>query len=320
MNKTTTFVAAIALAASSVGLQADPTVPVQSDNSSPSQQGFVLKELPFRAGHPDHDQYGAPRLRFSDDAADQTSGNWSGYASVGATFTSVTGSWVVPAVTGTAREAAYTATWVGLDGYSDGTVEQCGTLQEWTGSKQSSYAWFEMYPNPMYEIEGATVEAGDTITATVSYVGTTTVVAGSGRRQTTETEQVFSLTMIDDNPTTGWKVTVGPSSGTESYTTVPTAARASAEWIMEAPTSGDILPLANFGTDLFSGCSASTSAGSGPIDFASWTPEPIVMEDPEDGEATPSGLTDTSATADGTSSFTVTYSTYNPAPVRGFGR
>jgi hypothetical protein len=317
MNKMSTLVAAIALAAVPAGLQADPTVPVQSDNGNPSQQGFVLKELPFRLGHPD--QYGAPRFRLSDDATDQTSGNWSGYAVAGDTFTAVTGSWVVPTVAGTAGSAAYTATWVGLDGYSDSTVEQCGTLQEWTGLGQSSYAWFEMYPNPMYEIEGYTVEPGDTITATVSWVKAENVVVGSGRRQTTETEQVFTLTMTDNNPTTGWTVTVGPSTGLGSYTTVPTAARGSAEWIMEAPTSGDILPLADFGADdAFSGCAASGLLGTGPID-SHWTAEPIIMEDPEGGESTPSTLNDT-GTPSPPSAFTVTWSAYNPAPTRRFGR
>jgi hypothetical protein len=314
MNKMTRLLAAAALTVAPVGLQADPTAPVEPVASCPSQTGLVLKQLPFRIGHPQ--QSGAPRIRNSDDASDATSGNWSGYASVGDTFSAVTGSWVVPGVTGKAGSAAYAATWVGIDGYSDDTVEQTGTMQEWTGTEQVNYPWFEMYPNPLYEIEGAPVNVGDVISATVSYVEPTTVTVGSGRRKTTETEYVFTLTMSDytADGVLNWTVTVGPSTGEASYTTVPSAARTSVEWIMEAPTSNDILPLADFGADLFTGCAAAGLKGSGKIDSSFWTAEPIIMEDPEDGESTPSGLADSGSGSGSASSFTVTWSAYNPAP------
>src|SRR5205807_5238850 len=46
------------------------------------------------------------------------------------------------------------------------------------------------------------------------------------------------------------------------------ASRASAEWILEAPTNSttlSIIPLANFGKLFFENCSATVGAGSGPM-------------------------------------------------------
>jgi hypothetical protein len=245
-----------------VQLNTNPTSPVQPSASSPSQTGFVLKRLPFRVGHPQPAAF--PRIRGQ---ADQSSYNWSGYAApydgkingVSATevFSGVSGSWTVTGLTGTGKTAAYAAAWVGLDGYASDTVEQTGTLQEWTGKTAQYYAWFEMYPGPMYEIN-ATVEPGDVINASVEYVGTTTVSKGRGR---SETEYVFNVTIED--VTQGWTFASVPD-GYASYTTVTSAARDSAEWIVEAPASGnEILPLADFGTIDFTGCEATATAGTG---------------------------------------------------------
>jgi hypothetical protein len=308
MKIVTRFLVVAALAAAPVGLQADPTTPVQPGTSCPSQTGFDLKQLPFRVGHPK--QSGAPRTRLWE----STSGNWSGYAvpldtsGVKDTFSSVQGSWVVPTVTGTEGSAAYAATWVGLDGYDDGTVEQTGTLQEWTGSKQVNYAWFEMYPNPMYEIE-ATVEVGDAINATVSYGGKTSVSVGRGR---TEEELVFNVTIAD--VTQKWTESVPTS-----YTTIPSAELASAEWIMEAPSSGEILPLANFTTATFSDCYAASSGSGGTFKAINYWPfDPLTMIDPEGGESSPSSA----GLIDNGTSFTVDFTPYTPPPpppTRGHG-
>ncbi len=103
-----------------------------------------------------------------------TSTNWSGYAVTGATgsVTSVNGSWTVPAVTaGTSRTTTYySAFWVGIDGFSSSTVEQTGTISQIQGSTATYYAWYEFYPNPMYQIS-MTVKPGDKMFATVTYTG-----------------------------------------------------------------------------------------------------------------------------------------------------
>ena len=181
MKSVTRFLVAVALIAAAVGLQTSPTTPVQPSTSRLSQTGYVLKRISFSAVH--HQQAGMPRIRLWE----STSGNWSGYAvpldtsGVSDTFSDVQGTWTVPTVTGNKRSTTYSSTWVGLDGYDDGTVEQIGTEQDWTGEGQQNYVWFEMYPSGAYEIVGFPVDPGDSITAQVQYVGQTNVQMGRGR-------------------------------------------------------------------------------------------------------------------------------------------
>ncbi len=154
--------------------------------------------------------------------------NWSGYAVTGSSFTSAQASWIVPAVNCTGVKGdQYAAFWVGLDGYNSNSVEQTGTLAYCAGAQAGYFAWFEFYPNPMYEILTVPVSAGNVISASVVYSGTR-----------------FTATITN--------VTTGRSYSTSS--TVRGAARSSAEWIAEAPcctNSNGILPLADFGTGLF---------------------------------------------------------------------
>ena len=146
---------------------------------------------------------------------------------LGSSFTSAKGSWVVPAANCSGvRGDQYAAFWVGLDGYSSSTVEQTGTLSDCSGRTPSYYAWYEFYPNPMYEITAAPIAPGNVISTSVVYSG--------GK---------FTVTLTNK--------TTGKSYSTSS--TVSGAARSSAEWIVEAPccsNSGGILPLSDFGTGL----------------------------------------------------------------------
>jgi hypothetical protein len=166
--------------------------------------------------------------------------NWSGYAiptSSGA-VSAVSGSWVVPTVTGTST--AYSSVWVGIDGFSSSTVEQIGTEQDVSGGKATYYAWYEMYPKGMVPITSVSIKPGDVVSASVSYA--------SGNS--------FNLTITDQ--TTG-----------KSFTTTQTvngAQRSSAEWIVEAPSSGfGVLPLANFGTASITSAQATLSAKTSPL-------------------------------------------------------
>ncbi len=161
-----------------------------------------------------------------DGTADST--NWSGYAVLGSSFTSAEASWTVPTANCSGvRGDQYAAFWVGLDGYSSSTVEQTGTLSDCVGKRPSYYAWYEFYPNPMYEVTSVPIVPGDKMSASVVYSGSK-----------------FTVTIT--NQTTG-----------KSYSTSATvsgASRSSAEWIVEAPcctSSGGILPLADFGTGSF---------------------------------------------------------------------
>ena len=248
-----------------------------------SKPTYVITPIPMSAVH--HHQTAAPRIRIDE----STSGNWSGYAALAGnssgqdgSVTDVRGAWLVPKVTGGRHSTTYSSAWVGMDGYSDGTVEQLGTESDWSSKGQRNYAWFEMYPAGAYKINGFPVVAGDEISAEVTYIG----------------NNVYQLTIVNHTHPASFVV---PS----SYTTSSAGLRTSAEWIMEAPSSfNGVLPLANFGTAYFSGCEATINGIAGPIDTTAWFVDPLTMKDPKGGTATPSGLTDTG----GTSSFSVTYS------------
>jgi hypothetical protein len=182
----------------------------------------------------------APRIHVKEG----TSTNWSGYAVLptavkrGQTqsVTDVKGSWTVPAVVGTGT--SYSAFWIGIDGYNSGTVEQIGTSSDVVNGVPSYYAWYEIYPKYPVTIS-MTISVGDTITADVL-----------------STSKGFQLTITDVN--TG-----------KSFTTLqkcPQAAKSSAEWVAEAPSSmSGVLPLANFGTVTFTGCSATIGGNTGSI-------------------------------------------------------
>jgi hypothetical protein len=176
--------------------------------------------------------------------------NWSGYATVqslGATgigsVTQVVGSWTVPTVTGPATGISYSVNWVGLDGFTSPTVEQLGTEQDYVEGVPTYFAWFEMFPAPAIEIVGFPVSPGDSISASVTNLG-------SG---------VFQLGMR--NNTQGVSVVIPTAD-----TTNPDALSSSAEWIVEAPSSGmSILPLAQLSTVDWSGACATVGGVQGSI-------------------------------------------------------
>ena len=217
-----------------------------------------------------------------------TSENWSGYAVTGTNVTDVKGSWVVPAVTCPTttvsprsrfqpQQDEYAAFWVGIDGYSSNTVEQVGTDSDCDGSQATYYAWFEFYPRPGYLVNNFSVAPGNLISAEVTYSSTT---------------KQFTVTL--SNVSTGRSFSTSMS--------VPSAARSSAEWITEAPSSGSgansILTLADFGTADFgqnytgiaNTCSATINGTPGPIgSFSTWEAITMVSSSGAD-EAVPSGL------------------------------
>jgi hypothetical protein len=207
--------------------------------------------------------------------------NWSGYAVTGSGFNFAKGSWHVPEVDCSKTPNTYSAFWVGIDGYTDGTVEQTGTASDCNGTTPQYYAWYEFYPSGSHIITSVPVKAGDIIGASVTYAG-----------------GVFTVSIHDR--TTG-----------KIYTTeqqVAGAERSSAEWIAEAPcctSGGNILPLAdfdvaNFGQDYTNDAGtnfATDSSTSGPIaHFGSNVQEITMVSSSNVIEAEP-----TSLTGDGTS-------------------
>ncbi len=212
--------------------------------------------------------------------------NWAGYVVTGAagSVTDAAGSWVQPGVTCPSSGNTYAAFWVGIDGYSDSTVEQTGTLAECQSGTATYFAWYEFYPRPSFEIKTISVHAGDVISANVQYA--------NGK---------FVVTITD--------VTTGKTFSTSAK--INSAQRSSAEWIAEAPSSGgSILPLADFGTSSYgldytgvaSTNYATVGGTTGAIGSFGTSVVAITMVDSAGGvKASPSSLT-----SDGTS-FTVTW-------------
>ena len=236
-----------------------------------------------------------PRIKGS---TNSTSVNWSGYAVTAPTpFTDVKGSWIQPTANcssapaaptpgngrgkgngrghggGGGGQSSYASFWVGLDGYSSSTVEQTGTDADCNGATPVYYGWYEFYP--AFPVNFADpVSPGDSMSAEVSVSGGT-----------------VTITLSDT--TKHWTEHASQPSG--GY------ALSSAEWIAEAPSSGKVLPLADFGTVTFTGASATGGGRSGSI--GAFTYDPITMAtNTGQTKAAPTGLTA------GGSSFSVTWS------------
>src|SRR5438132_6044495 len=197
-----------------------------------------LSTLSFAAALPTPSIIVAPRV--PDGSVSST--NWSGFAVTGSagSVSDAKGSWVVPTIQGNCPSTnQYSSFWVGIDGYSSGTVEQTGTDSDCQNGVPTYYAWYEFFPHPSFLINGLTVRPGDHMTAEASFNG-----------------RSFTVTITDTS--------TGVSFSTSAR--VRSAQRSSAEWIAEAPSSsGGILPLADFGTVSYSSCTATVNGTPGTI-------------------------------------------------------
>jgi hypothetical protein len=178
----------------------------------------------------------------------QSSTNWAGYVGVSNlaqparnSINTVTGSWIAPTITSSLTDT-YSALWIGIDGFSNGTVEQIGTAHDCINGIVHHYAWFEMYPNKSFAINGFPVQTGDSLSASIVYTQ----------------NGIFIMTIY--NNTRHTYVTIPTS-----YTTALNAQRSSAEWIVEAPYLKAVLPLSHFDTVHFTNCSATVHGVSTPL-------------------------------------------------------
>jgi hypothetical protein len=109
--------------------------------------------------------------------------NWSGFADVEAganTVSAVSAEWVIPQVEclhGNYKyQDAVTSNWIGIDGFTDGTVEQLGTATQCFEGVAYYYVWYEMFPAGTIE-EGTVAcinnnvdcpQAGDVVRASIN--------------------------------------------------------------------------------------------------------------------------------------------------------
>jgi hypothetical protein len=143
--------------------------------------------------------------------------NWSGYAVTGSygQYTSVAGTWTVPTVLAPPlqpnRARQFSSTWVGIDGFSDDTLIQAGTEQDWLRGAPFYQSWWEILPASEQPISTITVSPGDVMNVSIT--------KGSS----------------------DWIITVTNTSTGQSFTTSRRykGALTSAEWIQEAPTVGN---------------------------------------------------------------------------------
>jgi hypothetical protein len=75
-----------------------------------------------------------------------------------------------------------------------------------------------------------------------------------------------------------------------SYTMSGVALRSTAEWVVEAPAQGGILPLADFNLATFSQCQATINGFNGTIGNPNWLNSEIIMQGSSGIEAQPSAL------------------------------
>jgi hypothetical protein len=158
------------------------------------------------------------------------SANWAGYAvhGKGQKFRRVVGSWTIPSGQCVAGQASYSATWVGIGGFSASStaLEQIGTELDCTaGGQPVVSAWGELLPEPAVTLP-LTVSPGDAIGASVTVRG-----------------QSVTLQLTDMTTKQSFQHAYGMSAPDVT----------SAEWIVEAPeecsspTDCWTLPLADFG-------------------------------------------------------------------------
>jgi Peptidase A4 family len=160
-------------------------------------------------------------------------------------------------------------------------VEQIGTEEDVVNGVPEYAAWWEMYSSgkgqPEQVITGMTVEPGDSISASVTYI-TTGTHAGD-----------FLLSIVDNSRANDSFSAYESSSQLQS----PLAERSSAEWIVEAPSVGSsISSLANFGAVTFTNASATINGVTGPINDSAWQSQAINIASGRTTDDTTSVLTD----------------------------
>jgi Peptidase A4 family len=183
------------------------------------------------------------------------SGNWAGYLALPAgstkTFKSISASFTVPSANCTAGGVgdgdAFAYHWIGLDGWSDGTVEQDGVGVLCEGGTAYYISWWETYPGGIQV--SYNVDPGDQINASVVY---------NGSDYALRVEDVTTDKTVENV--------------TEPCQKGSTCNRSSAEAITEGYPSSPWLGTADYGASLYSDIVVTNSAGTkGSFTSSAWT-------------------------------------------------
>ena len=218
-----------------------------------------------------------PRTHLADprrvsNAAD-VSGNWSGYADAACSSCAlryVAAVFTIPSVNCAESQAnANVSEWVGLDGWTDNTVEQTGIDAYCNGATAEYYGWVEMFPSAPLTYTGP-MNVGDAIEANVYYN------ASTGQWQTSLTDVTNGNYLDSSQPC--------PAGST--------CRNSSAEVITEAPASGGILPLADYGQMTYAAAQVTSRNGTRG-DLASnglWSADSVTMDNAAGQTSTPSAV------------------------------
>jgi hypothetical protein len=292
----------IAACTSAVAVVGAMSVPFMTGNTvatATPRAGASLFRVQMARNFLSHLKIGQPRQigevhvastnRSLDGVTSDDSVNWSGYADTPgtSTYSAVSGSWTQPTVKCPASGIAMAAFWVGIDGFSDDSVEQDGTIVECIYGLEGYADWWEMYPSNSVQFE-YDVKPGDSITASVALSGTSYTLA------------VTDSTHPKDSFTTAQ--TCAPSSATS------TCLDTSAEWVAEAPCCKNaagtlVYNLADFKTWTMTDAAETYDGTAGNIDSGPTVNEITMVSQKKNGDtkALPGALT-----AGGTS-FSVTW-------------
>lgn len=228
--------------------------------------------------------------------------NWAGYTATSGSYTGVSGTWTIPAVTGNTALSA-DAAWVGIGGVSSNDLIQAGTQAISQNGIVQYQAWYEILPQVSQTVN-LPVKSGDSITASI-----------------TQQSTGVWLVVLQDNT----------SGQTYQQTVQYISSLSSAEWIEEMPMSGNsLLPLDNFNSISFSNASTIKSGvreslsqtGATAISMLNSINQTLASPSAVGSDGQSFTVTEATQTADTPAGSGVTIRSYDPGThvVRGFGR
>lgn len=189
--------------------------------------------------------------------------NWAGYIATGGTYTSVTGSWVVPSVADASSDNVADATWVGIGGVQSQDLIQAGTEAIPDSDGTLSYqAWYETLPQDSTAVP-LSISPGDSVSVSI-----TELSAGQ------------------------WEISFDDATAGKTYvkTVAYNSSLSSADWVEEMPVEvGGVIGLDDFGTINFESGYAIKNGQVVTIQSSGATP--LTMDNTEGmAVATPSSL------------------------------